>query len=470
MPAPSELRDYYQQEIAWQPCADGFECGRLTVPLDYDEPAGQRIDLAVIRLPASDPDRRIASLLVNPGGPGASGVQYALGARSLIAPEVRARFDVVGFDPRGVGGSAPVRCLSAEELDRYFAVDASPDTRSERRSLVRGSRHFAAGCAEQSRRMLAHVGTANAARDMDVLRAALGDEGLTYLGLSYGTELGATYAELFPENVRALVLDGAVDPSLSAAEMGIAQAKGFETALRSFVGDCVQRPDCPLGTGGVEDGLDRLEKFFAAVDADPLQVGKPGGRKLTQALAKFGLASALYSERYWPYLRDGLRAAFTGDGSGLLRLADALAGRKPDGTYTNLMGANMAITCVDEQMPEKVSAYAEVARQAEQVAPHFGESIGWSGLPCAFWKAPAGEDLTIDGKGAPPILVVGTTRDPATPYAWAEALAAQLDSGVLLTRKGDGHTAYRQGNACIDRTVNHYLIEADPPEPGTVCG
>ncbi len=467
---PSGLGRYYQQQIAWHPCGGGFECGKLTVPLDYDRPGWKDIELAVIRLPASQPSRRVGSLVVNPGGPGASGVRYVRRqAKMTIPQEVRGRFDVVGFDPRGVAGSAPVQCASAEQLDRYLALDVSPNTGQERETLVRASRRFAQGCERRSGTLLPYVGTVNAARDMDVLRAALGEEGLTYLGFSYGTLLGAYYAELFPRNVRALVLDGAVDPSLRPLRMIITQAKGFETALRSFVSDCVGRSQCPLGSD-LAGGMDRLEKFFAAVDQDPLPVRGEDDRRLTQALAKTGMAAALYDKRYWPLLRQALRSAFAGDGTVLLALADALHGRQADGTYTNLVEAFTAISCVDEPMPERVGAYARAAERADRVAPHFGEFNVWSSAVCAPWPVPADEKVRVDGAGAPPILVIGTTRDPATPYAWARALAKQLESGVLLTRKGDGHTAYGQGNACIDRAVNRYLIEANPPPPDTVCG
>lgn len=469
-PPSPDLRNYYEQQLDWHACAGDFQCGKLTVPLDYERPRGKRITLAVTRLPAGHPDERVGSLVMNPGGPGASGVQFALQSPSLLPSKVRARFDVVGFDPRGAGGSAPVQCLSDSALDRFMALDASPDTRRERRELVQASRHFAQGCAQHSRRMLAHVGTADAVRDMDVLRAALGDERLSYLGFSYGTRLGATYAELFPKKVRALVLDGAVDPTLTAGQLAVAQAKGFERALRAFVADCVQRTRCPLGSGSVQEGMDRLERFFAAVDDEPVPATGQGGRELTEGLAKYGLASGLYNKGYWAFLRRGLREAFSGDGTGLLQLADALMGRNSDGTYTNLTAANMAISCVDGQLPESVAGSSRVARRAQEAAPHFGGFIGWSGLPCAFWPVPSGEDVTIDGSGAAPILVVGTTRDPATPYAWSRELADQLDSGVLLTRDGAGHTAYGQGNTCIDRTVNRYLIEKAVPDAGKVCG
>lgn len=465
----ADLASYYGQRIEWRPCEGGFECGKVTVPLDYDNPGGTDIELAVVRLPATEPDNRIGSLVLNPGGPGASGVDFARGALSLLGERVRARFDVVGFDPRGVGDSAPIHCLADDALDRYLALDTSPDTAEERSALVRQSRSFAEGCAERSGRLVPHVDTVSAARDMDVLRSALGDDALSYLGLSYGTELGAAYAELFPRRVRALVLDGAVDPSLTSREMGLGQAEGFEEALRAFVSNCVEQSACPLGSSGVDAAYERLDELLARLDQDPVPVPGQDGRELTQGLATFGIAAGLYDQRYWPRLRRALRMAIDDDGSGLVQLADSLAGRQPDGSYTNMTEANTAISCVDESLPDDVSAYAQFAGRAEEQSPHFGGYIAWSALPCAFWPVSAADDVAIDGSGAPPILVIGTTQDPATPYAWAEGLAGQLDSGRLLTREGYGHTAFGQGNSCIDRAVRRYLIETDAPEPGTVC-
>ncbi|MGH3322042.1 MAG: alpha/beta hydrolase [Streptosporangiaceae bacterium] len=469
-PTPA-LGEYYHQRLDWHSCGDRFQCARLTVPLDYSRPNWKRARLAVVRLPAKHKKRRIGSLVLNPGGPGGSGVQYARRADEVVSPEVRARFDIVGFDPRGVARSRPaVHCLSARQLDKYTALDASPETNAERHAIVRGSHRFDAGCEKRSGTLLPYVGTRSAARDMDVLRAALGDQRLTYLGKSYGTELGAYYAELFPRHVRALVLDGAVDPKVKPLRADLVQAKGFETALHAFVAHCVKRSDCPLGHGSTKKGMRRLDRFLHHVDEKPLPTQLGDGRKLNQALATLGVASALYIRSAWQYLRLGLAQAFAGDGSVLMRLADALTGRRPDGTYTNETAANMAVNCVDQPMPSKVSAYAKLARRAGKAAPHFGEFVAWGSLPCAFWPAPADHPpASFDAHGAPPILVVGTTRDPATPYAWAKRLAHELDSGVLLTRDGDGHTGYRVGNSCIDHAVDRYLITGNPPPPGKTC-
>lgn len=465
-----DLSAYYDQKLSWSSCGDGFQCAKLTVPLDYGQPDRKSIKLAVIRLPASDKGKRIGSLVVNPGGPGGSGIEYARNARTIIDAPVRQRFDVVGFDPRGVGESAPVHCMTARQLDHYVALDATPDSNAEEQALVEGSKEFGQECEQHSADLLSHVGTVNAARDMDVLRAALGDDGLTYLGKSYGTLLGTYYAELFPKHTRALVLDGAIDPKLSAFEVNETQAEGFETALGQFVADCVKRTTCPLGHDGVKAGTHRLDTFLARLDHTPIKTSLGDGRKLNQPLAQIGIASALYDKGAWQYLRLGLQQAFAGDGKLLMRLADLLIGRGPDGTYSNQTEANMAVNCVDQSWPHQVSAYEKAAKEADRKAPHFGEFIAWGSLPCAFWPVPPDKGpSSFDAAGAKPILVVGTTRDPATPYAWAKALASQLDTGVLLTRVGDGHTAYTMGSSCIDHAVDDYFLTGTPPKAGTVC-
>lgn len=468
--AGASLETYYNQELNWSDCGDGFECARLAVPLDYDDPGRTQLQLAVTRIPAEDADRQVGSLVLNPGGPGGSGVEYARAAEQVVSDRVRARFDVVGFDPRGVAASEPaVRCLDANGLDDYLAVDASPDDNGEVQDLAEVSQELVQGCRERSADLLPHVGTVDAARDMDVLRAALGDDGLTYLGKSYGTYLGAYYAELFPENVRALVLDGALDPELSGKEANLAQAQGFETALEAFVRDCVGRDECPLGTGSVDEAMDRLEDLIARTDREPLGNELGDGREVTQSLTVLGIAAALYSEEAWQHLRFGLDRAFEGDGTVLLQLGDQLIGRRPDGTYTNQTAANLAINCLDRPTPDEVSQVEANAEDAEQAAPHFGEFVMWGTLPCTYWPAEP-KQRDIDAAGADPLLVIGTTRDPATPHEWAEALADQLESGVLLSLDGDGHTAYRTGSSCIDRAVDRYIIEGEPPDAGTTCG
>ncbi|SDQ59994.1 alpha/beta hydrolase fold [Thermostaphylospora chromogena] len=465
-PAPG-LAPYYSQRLDWSGCGDGFECAELQVPLDYDRPDGERIEISVIRLPASGD--RIGSLIINPGGPGGSGIEYARAARSVLTPRLRERFDTVGFDPRGVGRSTPVECLDDDELDDYVTLDASPDDADESEALREGAKAFAAGCREKSARLLPHVGTVDAARDMDVLRAALGDEGLTYLGKSYGTFLGAVYADLFPGKVRALALDGALDPRLSPLELNRTQAEGFEVAMRSFIEDCLGDEGCPFRSGDVDGALREVTDLLDRADREPLRNTTGDGREVTESWTALGILAPLYDRRSWPALRQALGEAFRGDGTTLLRMADLLVDRRGGG-YSNQTEANMAINCVDHVYPEE-DAYAEAAERAARLAPRFGEHVMWGSLPCAFWPAENSRsvDERLDAEGAPPILVIGTLRDPATPYRWSQALAEELSSGVLLSFDGDGHTAYFTGSSCVDRAVDTYLIDVKPPADGTTC-
>ncbi|MFI6795145.1 alpha/beta hydrolase [Streptosporangium canum] len=458
--------DRAESALDWTSCGDGFECAKLGVPLDHDRPDGERIQISVIRLPASGD--RIGSILVNPGGPGGSGIEYARGAGSVLSEAVRARFDVVGFDPRGVGESSPVRCMSSSDLDAYLTLDGSPDSPAEVAALEEGSRRFAAGCQARSGKLLPHVGTAAAARDMDLLRAALGDEGLTYLGKSYGTQLGAVYADLFPGRVRALVLDGAVDLSLSPLELNAAQAHGFEVALDAFLEDCFAAADCPF-EGPVKPAREELAALLHRTDQEPLANKSGDGRRISEAWTTLGLITPLYDRQAWPVLRQALNEAVKGDGTTLLRMADLLIDRREGGTYSNQTEANMAVNCVDGRFPATSAAFAEAARDSVGDAPLFGPSVMWSSLPCAYWPARATSQEKIDAPGAAPIMVVGTERDPATPYEWSEALAGQLSSGVLVGFDGDGHTAYLTGSACVDRLVDDYLINLAVPRDGVHC-
>jgi pimeloyl-ACP methyl ester carboxylesterase len=469
-PPPVTLAGYYAQKLRWRPCDHGFQCARLLVPFDYQRPGWRRFSLPVIRLPATSPRTRIGSLVVNPGGPGASGVQYALQARSQVSAAVRARFDVVGFDPRGVGGSIPaVSCLTDAQLDRYFATSDTPGKTAQLAPVVSESKLFARGCLEHSGALLPYVSTDNAARDMDVLRAALGDAKLTYLGKSYGTYLGTWYAQLFPAHVRALVLDGAVNPGEPGFSMNLAQARGFQVALRSFIADCLRRPACPFPRGEpVTAAIGRVQAMLDQAAHKPLRsqmAGQPGD----SALLLNGVVGALYSTSFWPYLREGLAAAFAGNGTLLVALGDLLVERDASGRYSNLVEAEMAVDCVDRPWPRSLPAWQAAAAKASRAAPQFGAAIMWGSLACAYWPVHAAPPVRLQGKGAPPILVVGTTRDPATPFRWAGALAGDLRSGVLLGWNGDGHTAYMRGGSCVNSAVDKYLISLVVPRNGTVC-
>jgi pimeloyl-ACP methyl ester carboxylesterase len=470
-PAPATVAGYYAQKLRWRPCHQKFQCARLLVPFDYSHPAGRRFSLPVIKLPATDPSQRLGSLVVNPGGPGGSGVQYAMEATSQVSAAVRARFDVVGFDPRGVGGSIPaLHCLSDSQLDKYFATSDTPTNAQQLSTLVSQSKLFVRGCQQHSGPLLPYVATPNAARDMDVLRQALGDRKLTYLGKSYGTFLGTWYAQLFPKHVRALVLDGAVDPGESGFGLNRVQSQGFEVALHAFTANCIQMSNCPLGHGGTVDAaIGNLQKLINQAAVHPLQ-SSIAGQPANGAMLLNGVALSLYDKSFWQYLREGLTAAYQGNGTGMVALADALVERNQNGHYSNLNAAETAVDCIDRPWPKRLSEWRSAAASAAKGSPQFGAAIMWSSLPCAYWPVPAIKQITLRAAGAPPILVVGTTRDPATPFRWAQALSRDLSSGVLLGWNGDGHTAYMMGSTCVDSAVDNYLIKLVPPRSGTMCG
>jgi pimeloyl-ACP methyl ester carboxylesterase len=470
---PAALSPYYGQKLSWRSCGvPGFQCATMKAPLDYDEPGAGDVRLAVARKKATGPGKALGSLLVNPGGPGGSAVGYLQAYAGIGYPaEVRARYDMVAVDPRGVARSEPVECLDGRDMDAYTQTDTTPDDEEETEELVAAYQKFAEGCGARSPELLRHVSTVEAARDMDILRAALGDRKLTYVGASYGTFLGATYAGLFPDRVGRLVLDGAMDPSLPARRMNVDQTAGFETAFQSFARDCVQQSDCPLGKKADEVGKN-LKAFFEKLDVRPIPTGDVDGRKLSESLATTGVIAAMYDEGAWAQLREALTSAMQeNDGAGLLVLSDSYYERDGDARYSNLMFANAAVNCLD--LPAAFSSPDQVRDalpEFEKASPVFGEGLAWASLNCGYWPVRAtGEPHRITAEGADPIVVVGTTRDPATPYRWARALAAQLSSSRLLTYEGDGHTAYGRGSTCIDSTIDAYLLRGTPPAKGKRC-
>jgi pimeloyl-ACP methyl ester carboxylesterase len=450
--------------LTWTDCKDGFQCAALGVPLDYAHPDTGRIGLRVIRIRASRPTQRVGALVINPGGPGVSAVDFLRGfaGGSLPAP-IRRSFDLVAFDPRGTTGSSPVHCATTAEFDRYVHVDPDPDTPAEVNALLAANRAFDAGCQRRSGRILPHVSTADAARDMDSLRAALHEPRLTYLGYSYGTALGAAYLDQFPTHVRAMVLDGALDPRSTWDQLLVGQERGFEQAFASFLRWCdAHRSTCDFRRAVSGDLASAYDRVKAGVERKDLP--GDGRRTVGPGELSYGVGQALYSVSYWQFLGTALADATRGDGSLLLQLSDIYLDRTDKG-YANTIDANNAVNCIDKPWPRDPAAYQQLAARSRSYAPRFGPSIAWSGASCASWPVPAtGRPHAVTGKGSPPILVVGTTRDPATPYIWAQGLAAQLADGVLLTHVGDGHTAYREGApACIVDPVDTYLLTARRP-------
>ncbi|MER5783632.1 alpha/beta hydrolase [Streptomyces mobaraensis] len=462
----------------WKPCAaptalqgggkapgKDWECTTLPVPLDYARPDGPKIDLALIRARATDSAHRVGSLVFNFGGPGGSGVA-TLPELAKSYAGLRARYDLVSFDPRGVGESAGVRCLDDRELDAD-ATDATPDDAGETAAALAQNKRYVEACARNSGKVLPHVGTTDAARDLDRLRAALGDEKLNYFGISYGTELGGVYAHLFPKRVGRAVLDAVVDPSQDPAEGSLAQAKGFQLALGDYLKDCAKGAaarSCPT-----EESITTLLK---RLDAHPLPTAQKG-RPLTQDQAVNGIAAALYSEDTWKYLTAALREAGTkGTGTTLQLLSDSLAGRSPDGHYSNLQAANRAISCADAEQRYTADDIASRLPAFRAASPVFGESAAWALLQCTdwpvkgTWKTP---DVRADGSA--PIVVIGNTGDPATPYEGARTMTERLGKGVGVgvTYRGEGHGAYNSGNACMTRLVDAYLLDGKVPKEGTTC-
>lgn len=462
------LERFYSQEVEWEECADGFECATMEVPLDYEAPGAETIDIALLRDPARVENQRVGSLVVNPGGPGAPGTTYAQNSSYAFGDALRDNFDIVGFDPRGTGSSTAVDCLADDELDAYLASDPSPDDVAERREAVAWTERLGAGCPEHSPGDLAaHVTTVEAARDMDVLRAVLGEEDLRYFGASYGTKLGATYASLFPERSGHLVLDGAVDPTLAGRESSLQQAEGFETAIRAYVEDCVDGSGCFLGDS-VEEGLARIEDFMRSVDQEPLPTN--AGRELHVGNAFYGIVAPLYNRDYWTYLSTALQSAMDGNGTMLLTLADLYSSRGPDGYQDNSAEAIYAINCLDDPWSIPAGEVSEHLPDFREASPTFGDVFAWGLIGCEGMEVSSDvEEPDYTAEGAAPILVIGTTRDPATPMRWAEAMHEELDSSVLVRRDGDGHTGYFQGNRCVDGVVHDYYLDGEVPEDDVDC-
>jgi pimeloyl-ACP methyl ester carboxylesterase len=463
---PAGLSRFYEQKLQWSTCG-GSICTWVRVPLDYAAPQAETVRLRVKLRPATSDDAS-RHLFINPGGPGGSGVDFVDAFAKLTSTGVRHDYDIVGFDPRGVGQSTPLTCLKDKTFDTLIALDPSPDDPDEVEKLEHGFHSVGKACVKKSGALASHVSTEESARDLDILRALMGEKTLDYFGASYGTQLGATYAQLFPRKAGRLVLDGGVDPTLSKERQGFGQAQGFQKALTAFVTACVDTGKCPLGDD-VEAGEDTIVTLVDSLDAKPLRTR--GTRELTEASAVYGIAYALYDKDSWNVLATGLNRASFGDGTILLALADQYFGRGQDGTYRdNGPQAVYAIRCLDYPRAPSDSEIAGLLPSYTKASAVFGPVMAWTAAECQDWPAASKHpQLAVRAQGAAPILVIGTTRDPATPYAWSQALAKQLASGILITRKGDGHTGYGVGNACVDRAVDRYLRFGEEPDHDLTC-
>ena len=464
----SSLTEYQAQTLKWRDCYGNYQCSNLLVPIDYQDLSVGAFSLALLRYQALDQVRRIGSLLVNPGGPGASGIDYAYNAENIVSQVILERFDIVGFDPRGVGESAPIKCLSDAETDASFAADSKPDNESEFAELISDAKDYFAKCAANTKH-LADYSTLNSARDLEILRLVLGDPQLNFLGKSYGTYLGTLYAELFPDTVGRFVLDGAVDPSANNREAMLGQAIGFESALNAFISDCLIINSCAFN-GSLQNARNQIVELLVKTARSPLK--SKSGRDVTESLVLLGIASALYdSESDWPVLRDAFKEATLGRGDSFLTLADQYAGRQENGRYLNNENdALQVISCLDQNELEKVSTFKKGVVEFAEKAPIFGPYLAYAGLACRYLpNLSKVEQVEIANLETKPILIVGTTRDPATPYEWAQSLAKIFSSSVLITLDGDGHTGQGRGSTCVDSAVDHYLLTGVTPKVELFC-
>ncbi|MEV6973578.1 alpha/beta hydrolase [Kitasatospora sp. NPDC093806] len=510
-PLPASLTG---QQLSWQACpapsaAQGggkapgtppWECATLKAPLDYAKPDGPTIDLALVRAkatgaapttsptgtpaaspaatPATSPaatpaggQPRIGSLIYNFGGPGASGVTTLPGLAKDYA-DLNSRYDLVSFDPRGVGNSAGVKCLDDAATDASASIDGTPDTEAEVTALDTANAQYIAACQQNSGAVLPYVDTVSAARDLDLMRQVLGDAKLHYFGISYGTELGGVYAHLYPQNVGHLVMDAVVDPTKDPAQGALGQAKGFQLALENFMKACTTQagPNCPIAQGGAQ-GTQQIVDFLKGLDGKPLPTDS--ARKLTQDLAVTGIVASLYSQNTWNALAIGLQEAMKGGtGTTLLALADSYNGRDEQGHYSNTGAANRAISCADDKQ-----RYTDADAQAQlpafrEASPVFGDFTAWGLTGCTGWPVPGKTDHPeVSAPGSAPIVVIGNTGDPATPYEGARAMAQQLGAGVgvNVTLEGQGHGGYDTGNPCLKQAVDQYLLADKVPADGTTC-
>lgn len=464
----STTSEFVPQPIEWKPCPNAaatsnISCGSIEVPFDYDNPDQGSFVLFVKRRAAADAASRIGSLLVNPGGPGFGGSSMAADAEYYFSTTLLQYFDIIAWDPRGTGESSPaVDCV--DQYDEYFGLDSPPDTPEEKQALIDAGLAFDKKCEEGSGSILPYISTRSNATDMNTIREALGEDKITYFGFSYGSELGATWATMFPNTVRAAVLDGAVDPNSTALEEGLSQAKGFEQQLNAFLANCAKTPSCAFYNGGAPEVA--LDELLLSIDALPLVVSADR-TPVTQGVMFTAIAQAMYSDSLWPQLDSALALAQKGDGSGLLELYDNYFQRKPDGSYGNELEAFVAISCLDDPGATSVEEIDASVKTFTDAAPRLGANFAY-GYVCTHWPVTKVPKVKVTGSGAGPIIVVGTTGDPATPLEATRNMAKALEQGILLVVEAQQHTGYG-ANACIVDAVDAYLVNLTLPENETLC-
>lgn len=463
---PEGLEEIYGQEVAWEECGGSFDCATIQVPLSYEDPTGETIDIAIKRFRAID--EPLGTMFINPGGPGGSGIEMVDSVSAYFSADLLRNYNIIGFDPRGVGESTAVRCYDSDQLNEMYDELWDLETDEGWDGYVASQEAYGQACLDNTGPVLEHLDTVSAARDLDVLRGVAGDATLTYFGFSYGTFLGATYAELFPQRVGRLVLDGAVDPALDYQGIVEGQTIGFDRAYRAFVEDCQAGPACPL-TGDVEAGIDQTIALLDQLADQPMESSDPD-RPVTDSELINAMVISLYSSTSWGSLSSALTGLIDNDDPSEVQiLSDYAMERDAEGNYPEDEGAFGAIDCLDYPVELDRDAITAEAERLEGVSDLFGPYMGYGEIGCATMPFQSvAERQEIHATGAAPIVVIGTTRDPATPYEWAEALAEQLDSGIFIGYDGDGHTAYG-GSDCVDDAVDAFLVDGTLPEDGLSC-
>jgi pimeloyl-ACP methyl ester carboxylesterase len=467
-----ELQPFYNQVVDWSEC--GLEqtyCATIQVPTKWSEPAGETLKIALAYRSADG--EAIGSVIFNPGGPGASGVSFIKDSGDQLGTaKLRASYNLIGFDPRGVGQSEPrVQCLDSKETNEflYGKSDYELGTTSDIAETRANLKKFADACLENTGPNIANIDTVSAARDLDVIRALVGQQKLNYLGFSYGTFLGATYAELFADRVGRMVLDGAINPLLSESEQNLAQLVGFDQALKNYLVDCLSTTECPF-SGTPADAQKRIARFLSSLETKPIPTAD--GRELTIWSAITGIIMPMYSKSFWPALNQAFDEGFSGDGTTFIQLADTYNDRNEDGTFaTNVLEANISISCLDGRMPTDAKSLNAQNEKVLAASPTLGRYWQFGGLTCEQWPFPVvASPKSYRAAGSNPILVVGTTGDPATPYSQAVQLAEDvLENATLITFNGEGHTAYGQGSNCVNEAVDNYLLNGTVPDADPNC-
>ncbi len=453
------LDKFNSQKLDWQDCYGGFECSSFKVPVDYEKISKNTFTLKVLRHNASDRQNRLGAIFVNPGGPGGSATDYAYNAESIVSPEISSKFDIIGFDPRGINSSEPIRCLTNSEEDEFLNADASSGKPKKVRELIAISKAFAAKCKEAAGAKLGHYSTLEAAKDMEVLRNLLKEESLNYLGKSYGTYLGTLYAALYPQSVGRMVLDGAVAPNISLREQELAQAVGFDKALDNYL------------SSQNKFKMKDVTKLLERSSSKPLK--SESGRLATESLVITAIAQSLYdSKSGWPALTNALELALEKrDPRAILELADRYNNRDSSGNYySNQNDISIMITCLDWQENRTVDQMLSEQAIFKSKSSVFGPYLSFAALPCKYWKAkPKLPKLDLSKINTKPILVIGVTQDPATPYKWAQTLSKSFRNSDLLTLKGEGHIGHNRGNKCVDSVVDSYFLTGEVPAKSLIC-